>query len=826
MNPAPPPSLIIHGHFYQPPRENPWTEEVERQPPAGPYHDWNARIAAECYTPNGWARLLDGAGRIARLINNYAWISFDVGPTLFRWLDRGAPETAQRLLEADRDSRARLRDHGNALAHPYVHAILPLAEARDRRTLVRWGLAEFRFRFGRDAEGMWLPEAAVDRATLQVLAEHGIRFAILAPTQASHVRAIGDQAWREVGAGGIDPGRPYRYRLPDGGSIALFFYHQDLSRGIAFEGLLQSPERFADAVIGAFRQPSQPLLIVCTDGESYGHHTPGGERALATLIARQASGSEVAMTNFGAYLDTHPPTHEVLIREPSSWSCAHGVERWRSDCGCSAGGEPGWSQAWRRPLRSAIQELQQALSEVFEEAASRYLTDVWAARDDYIRVVLDRSPSSLETYFGQHARGPLSEVDRSAVLRLLEMQRHALTMETSCGWFFADISGIETVQNLRHAARAIDLASPFTTRRLEWQFVTALQAARSNIPLERDGRRIWEVHVRKARVDASRIATLYAARSLIDPQPDPCPLYAFVIRRLALERRPLAHGIQVGCGLNIESSLTLEREDVGVVARWSDASGFAGYVVPWQGEADLQRWHDALDARSEPVAGYPQATRVSLAILAPEEREEILTGLYAARGEEWHKGYEELAARTRRLLTEFLNEGLPVPGPLKAPAQFLLARELEACFREWLSGSGVHAHRPLAALADDARRLGLTAPHRMRGAISEALAASMRRLRDRPDLETFRTMREILDLADRLGCALDEARLLPAMDDLMAHAVPSLVERALESMAREDYDLAAALLRLGERLGFATEGPRARLNPIEQRLAADPGLWP
>ncbi|HZY31558.1 MAG TPA: DUF3536 domain-containing protein, partial [Candidatus Methylomirabilis sp.] len=557
MSPAAPASLIVHGHFYQPPRENPWTEEVEREASAAPYHDWNERIAAECYTPNGWARLLDGEERIVRLINNYAAISFDIGPTLFRWFERHTPETYRRIIQGDRESRSRHGGHGGALAHPYVHAILPLTDLRDRSTLVKWGIADFQRRFGRKSDGMWLPETAVDLATLQLLADHGIRFTILAPSQAVRFRPSGQGNWIEVGPEGIDPGRPYRCVLPGGGSMALFFYDSALSRAVAFEGLLQGPDHLAGRIMEASR-PSPPRLhILCTDGESYGHHTPFGERALAALVARQGTSNDLPITNFGAYLEGHPPDHEVVIREGSAWSCAHGLGRWKEDCGCSTGSQPGWRQGWRVSLRAALDGLRGELHQIFEEHGDKYLTDAWGARDGYIDLILDRNPRTVEAFVMQHARRSLSTEERSAVLQLLEMQRHALLMQTSCGWFFDDISGIEPVQDLRHAARAIELASPFTTENIEARFLTELQSARSNLPIERDGRRIWEVHVRTARVPLTRLAALYAARSLVDELPDPCHVHAFTLHRLALERQPITGGTIVVGGVDVRSVLTL-----------------------------------------------------------------------------------------------------------------------------------------------------------------------------------------------------------------------------------------------------------------------------
>lgn len=828
MSHPPSEALIVHGHFYQPPRENPWTDSVEQQPSASPYHDWNARIAAECYTANAWARLLDEEGRITGLINNYAGISFDIGPTLFRWLERHAPQTTRRIIQADRESLTRSDGHGNAIAHPYVHAILPLTDPRDRSTLVKWGIDEFRSRFGREPEGMWLPETAVDLATLQLLADHGIRFTLLAPSQAARFRHMGQDRWLEVGREGIDPGHPYRCVLPNGGSIDLFFYDAVLSRAIAFEGLLQSPDRLVGRLTEASRHTSRPLIILCTDGESYGHHTSFGERALGALLARQPAPGHLVISNLGAYLERHPPVREAVIRERSSWSCAHGVERWRADCGCSTGGEEGWRQGWRAHLRAAIDELREELHRVFAERGAEYFSDVWAARDGYIRLILDRTASSLEAYFGEHAHRVLSTEGRTAALRLLEMQRHALLMQTSCGWFYADISGVEPVQNLKHAARAIEIASVFTTKNIEGRFLTQLQAAGSNVPAERDGRRIWEVHVRSARVGFTRPAALYATRALVETPPDPCSLYAFEVHRLALERRPIVRGMEVGGGVEVRSSLTLEGEEIGFILRWSDTEGMVGHLFPWKGEEELERWREAFTVTREgaPLADHPQAVAISMKMFSQEERREILMALYRGRGEELQKGYDELAAQTRTLLLAYFDEGLAVPEPLRVPTEYLLGRDLEARLKEWLSGGSDDDHRALLAVADEARRLGLRQKDRLQNLLSAAIIARMRQLREGPDLERLRAVQDVLGLADRVSCSAEQGEVIPLMHEILAHEVPPLIDLLLQTGSRAQYDLISALLRLGERFGFATKEFRERLRPIEERLAAEPDLWP
>jgi len=374
--------LCIHGHFYQPPRENPWLEVIEQQDGARPYHDRNERITVECYAANTASRILDQHGLIERIVNNYAGISFDFGPTLLSWLESHAPEVYEALREADRESQRRFSGHGSALAQAYNHLILPLATARDKHTQVLWAIADFTYRFGRAPEGMWLPETAVDLETLAILAEHGIRFTILAPRQAQRVRDIQGKEWRDVTGERIDPTTAYAVRLPSGKSIAAFFYHGSIAQAVAFENLLRSGDSLAHRLHQIFSaEPPWPQLAhIATDGESYGHHHRFGEMALAYALQVIEGRNLARLTNYGEFLERYPPRHEVEVVENSSWSCAHGVERWRGDSGCSSGAHPEWRQTWRAPLRQALDWLRDTVAPLFEERAGRFLRDPWEAR--------------------------------------------------------------------------------------------------------------------------------------------------------------------------------------------------------------------------------------------------------------------------------------------------------------------------------------------------------------------------------------------------------------------------------------------------------------
>lgn len=513
--------LCIHGHFYQPPRENPWLETVELQESAFPYHDWNERVTRECYGPNSRARLEGGSGTILKLINNYEYMNFDFGPTLLSWLERAHPWIYEQILAADRSSRIRFDGHGNAMAQVYNHLIMPLASTRDKLTQIRWGLADFEHRFGRPAEGMWLAETAVDLETLALMAREGLRYTILAPTQAKAVRSLENPRgqWKEVPLGTMDTTRPYRVVLDQSGHLYMdvFFYDSAISKAVAYEKILASGEAFLgrieSAIPGGRKGPS--LVNVATDGESYGHHFKFGDMALAWLFEHLKNQEDLQFTNYAWFLDRFPPRMEVQIWEDSSWSCAHGVERWRSDCGCSVGGRPGWNQAWRKPLRKAMDWLAAELSAVFEEQGGAIFRNPWETRDDYVRILLDSSPENREGFLiGHAAKDHLDAAGRVKALELLESQRMALYMFTSCGWFFDDISGLEASQVLMYAGKAMDLVKPWTKSDLEAAFMSRLTAAKSNRPDFRDGASIFARRIKRNRMTPARIAAHYGMETM------------------------------------------------------------------------------------------------------------------------------------------------------------------------------------------------------------------------------------------------------------------------------------------------------------------------
>ncbi|WP_317890944.1 DUF3536 domain-containing protein [Granulicella arctica] len=571
--------ICIHGHFYQPPRENPWLETVEVQDSAAPYHDWNDRITAECYAPNGASRITDAQNEIVRIVNNYARMSFNFGPTLLSWLNDKAPRTYRMILDADKFSAARYSGHGSAIAQVYNHIIMPLASERDAITQIRWGIADFVHRFDRKPEGMWLAETAVNRAVLDLMAREGIKFTILAPNQCARVRKLppatsaptetASEPWTSTTDATVDPTHPYLVKLDEGRSIAVFFYDGPGSRAIAFEGLLNSGDEFGRRLLGGLH-PNSPdpavaqLSHVATDGESYGHHHKHGEMALSYAMHWIDEKSTATLTNYGEFLDKFPPTWEAEVEENTSWSCVHGVERWRSNCGCN-GGKQDWNQEWRKPLREALDYLRDATAPLAEALATDLLKDLWAARDAYIEVVLDRSRGTIDRFFIEHETRVLNPVERITVLSLLELERHAQLMYTSCGWFFDEISGIETVQIIAYAGRVLQLASELfgaPGAALEPEFLRILSTAKSNVPDLRDGAEVYRRYVTGMKIGLEQVGAHYAISSIFRNYPEDGELFCFDLHRDAYEVFASGRG-KVALGrAQIRSRITEETEEI------------------------------------------------------------------------------------------------------------------------------------------------------------------------------------------------------------------------------------------------------------------------
>ncbi|MDP3544515.1 MAG: DUF3536 domain-containing protein [Elusimicrobiota bacterium] len=658
----------VHGHFYQPPRENPWTGAVERQPSAGRDHDWNARIARECYVPNGEARVVDSEGRITDIVDNYAWMSFNFGPTLLAWLETAHPHGYARLLTADRESAARLDGHGNALAQAFHHSILPLASHRDRLTEIRWGLADFKKRFGRDAEGLWLPECATDDATMAAVAAEGVKFVILEPHQADAVRPLSGGVFKSA-SDALRPGTPYQWT--DGKSVlAVFFYDGPLSRSVAFERAMSDSNAFAGRVVSRLPPTAEDALaLLATDGESYGHHESFAEMGLAHFLRYALPAKGVTPVNLGWWLAKHPPRHEVRLREGgTSWSCPHGVERWRSACGCGA--VEGASLDWRAPLRAALEGLREKFSALYEKEAKGLLLDPWAARDAYVSVVLDRSEANVAAFLARHAPSARDEAARVRALTFLELQRHSLMMFTSCGWFFDQLSRIEPVQVLLYAARALELARSLGAD-YEAGFVAELK----------DEGGVWEKLVKTQIVTPDHVAAHYAVSLLFEDQPP-----AFVHHHRAdSERftRRVEGGITVAAG---RSSFY----DGCTGAHWTRT--FFAAVLKGQrvqafvcsGDLPDDRFDSLLHAAAGGTeAALPPGRLFLLRDLRPDEREKVLTTVLKRRLTRWEAAGRDQLEDALTLAEQFRGLDLPLPPGLDEETSLSLGHALSDAARRF-----------------------------------------------------------------------------------------------------------------------------------------------
>lgn len=753
--------LCIHGHFYQPPRENAWLEEIEIQDSAFPFHDWNSRISAECYSPNALARVLDGNKDLIDLASNYARISFNFGPTLLSWMEKREPEVYQAVLEADRVSRGRFGGHGGAIAQAYNHMILPLANARDKVTQVKWGIRDFEKRFGRRPEALWLAETACNTETLEVLADEGMKFVILAPGQCKRVRKIGEEKWQEVGAG-VDPKRAYLCNLPSGKQIALFFYDGPISQGIAFSDTLSSGEKFASRLLSTYNSGEEAQLMnIATDGETYGHHQKFAEMALAYCLKKVEETPDVELTVYGEFLAKHPPVYEAQIVENSSWSCFHGVERWRADCGCNSGMKPGWNQKWRGPLRSALDGVRDEMIKTFESVGAQYFKNPWDARNDYIDLILDRSLDAQHKFFLKHATEKAWN-DRPTALMLLEMQRNAMLMYTSCGWFFDEISGIETVQIMQYAARAIELNRVITGVDLEPGFTEALALAPSNLKDLKNGAAVYERYVKPQAMPIEKIALEHVVSLLADETVNPKKAYECEV--LAYEPTKLtAPGFHLSYGdITLKSVTTLleRRMHFAVFQR-----GAAEFLCAAGAEGTMDK--NAVFARLEELfaAGkYDECAsfirqafekNYPLVSMFQDVRRKVVDLVLRKMDEETDKKFTEVFEAQYPVVRGLQLIGAPVPKPFLTAAEFVLTADLKAEFRA--ADVDVNA---VEELMEDVKTLGLdVSKGPVRDAVTEKLTLlAFAFARNPSDKACALKLVEFLNYADIFGFEPDTVK--------------------------------------------------------------------
>lgn len=789
----------IHGHFYQPPRENAWLETVELQDSAAPFHDWNERINHECYAPNASARILDNEGSIIKIINNYAYISFNLGPTLLSWMEVADFETYQSILKADKLSQERYGGHGSALAQVHGHLILPLCNRQDKETQVIWGIEDFQHRFGRMPEGIWLAETAVDTETLEVLAEQGIKFTILAPRQAKAIRKINHEHWSQLGHATVDPRRPYLCKLPSGKEITLFFYDGNVSQGVAFEGLLNNGSAFAHRIINTLDSNDEAQLAhIATDGESYGHHHRHGEMALASCLNHIEENTSIQLTNYGQYLELFPPTYEVQIHENSSWSCVHGVERWRSNCGCNTGGNHGWTQLWRHPLRATLNWLRDELIPIYEQEAGKLLKDIWAARNAYIQVILNRNEAAVDRFIEKYCIRNINTKEKTQLLRLLELQRNAMLMFTSCGWFFDEISGIETNQILQYANRAIHYANQVASIDLHQAFINKLEQAPSNV--HENGAVSYRKNVIPARVNLKRVGMHYAASSLFEKYPKKLELFNYIAESEVLDTlRAGNQRLSIG-RTTVRSKITHSEKFFSFAVLYLGQQNIIGNISLDMSSNDFEQMRQEVTTafRSTDLGQaivvmqtYFGSERFTIWHLFRDEKRKILQKITDRSLKNVESAFREIYNDNYQLMTGMLQSDIPVPKAYLSAVEFVVNKDLRDYFeQEFLF------IRDLKRLVRELKKWNITLSDKasFKLAAEERLHYEMKKLVhvDIP-LENLRTTNTILSILQKIDIDLD----IWKSQNLFFSTAKSFQKREREFQSEE---WKAAFLSLGDLL--------------------------
>jgi alpha-amylase/alpha-mannosidase (GH57 family) len=797
-------SLVIHGHFYQPPRENPWTEVVEPEPSAAPFHDWNERIYQECYRANGNARVVSTQGRIEAIENNYLYLSFNFGPTLLSWMEKEHPFGYSRILAADKESVAMRHGHGNAIAQGYNHCILPLCNERDRLTQIRWGLREFQHRFGREAESIWLPETACNDAVLGSCIDEGMRYIILAPGQCLRVRKKGAAAWDMKENSDVDPGRAYQYFHRDGSgrSLALFFYDGPIARSLAFgEGLRSSQDLIG--VIGRAEKGDNRVVHVATDGESYGHHTKWGDRTLAYALKHEAAAKDYLITNYAEYLDRFPPLWEAEIKpgpggEGTAWSCAHGVGRWIRDCGCQTGGEPNWNQKWRSPLRQALDQLRDFSVHCFEEAAQGLLTDPWDARNDFISVILEPSDASRRRFLARHAPRELSADESVRALSLLDMQRQAMLMYTSCAWFFTDISGIETVQILKYACRLMDDLSELGFKPPRKEFLAILDLAHSNVAEHGSGAQLFRNMVEPSKVGTDRLTAHLAISSLVDEsEAGIFGCYDYIFSNLSRENLGTTR-LSTG-RVTLKNRLTGRAHETMFAAAHLGGIDFHCCVSRFESEVVLAESAERVAAQFKRGLIPPllRSMREEFGVrefglenLMASQRDRIARAVFGSLVQELSEEYRRVYQENRRYLEMFQVAGFSLPPELRTAAEYTLSRQFEDEIRAQRLSHDPSAYQEAVRIVEDANRQRLhidrsVANELFEGMITDAVRLGM----DSPDSTLLKRAISLIKLTRKLG-------IQPNLD----RAQESAVRSQDQLHAPEDLSRLADLLYLDPQL--------------------------
>ena len=812
--------LTIHGHFYQPPRENPWLEAIELQDSALPKHDWNERVNAECYNPNSVSKIVDNRNRILDVVNNYERMSFNFGPTLLSWMENHAPLTYDRVIKADVKSVLEHDGHGNAIAQVYNHMIMPLANENDKQTQVKWGIKDFVYRFGRQPEGMWLAETAVDDDTLRVLVENGIKFTILSPYQAQRIKPINDSNWQDVSWGNIDPARSYRYYIKSapGKYIDLFFYDGAISKSVAFDELLKDGNKFIKRLkegISQSRNYNQ-LINIATDGESYGHHTKFGDMALAYVLKVKAEDEGFVLTNYAEFLDKFKSDWEVDIKQASSWSCFHGVGRWKEDCGCSTGGHAGWNQKWRKPLRDAFDYLRDELIVLYENEAKKYFkNDPWATRNAYIDVILDRSERVIKRFQQDNFKTELSAEEKVRAMELLEIQRQAMLMYTSCGWFFSEISGIETTQIMKYAARAMQLASNFTNKDYETKFLEILSQAQSNFKEYGNGKDIFERFVKPSIVTTKQIASLWAISSLYQDFDDEEDVYCYRIKRNSYKKVQKGNANFVIGHIEVNSKVTLEKSNVVFVLMQYQCGDFHCAIKEFSSEAEYTRIQKEL-VRIFMLNPFTEIIRAideyfgmeyfTLKDIFIEERRKILQILLKDKMDKFAQTYKELYIEGKGSIYQMQSLGLSIPDEFKLAAGYTLARQFNNLMSESKSYLDPQIIQQAADINFEAKNIGIEIDKQPTAKLfSHKLLQNINRLASSIEIHQAEATLEIFDFIEKLDLKVDIAEAQNTYFNKIYHEVGDYIENIKDFKNESDKEFVEMLLNIGKKLNINTD---------------------
>ena len=752
--------ITIHGHFYQPPRENPWTEQIELQPSAQPFHNWNARINKECYKANCFARILNSENLIENIINNFQYISFNIGPTLMKWIKENSKETYYKILEADKNSIELYSGHGNAIAQVYNHTILPLAKNKDKHTQILWGIEDFKTHFKREPEAIWLAETAVNQDTIDVLVEFNLKYIILSPFQACKVRPLGKKKWTDVSTGNIDITMPYKQYSRDGRSINIFFYNHTISSAIGFEHLLTNSYLLVEKFQQFIWDANRPILIsTCTDGESYGHHEKFGEMCLAHFIKHSSQKHGLTLTNYGQFLELYKPTHEVQIKsgfqgEGTAWSCAHGVGRWIRNCGCSDGGYPSWNQHWRTPLREAFNWLHDQILKAYQIKASHLLKDLQQAKNSYINIISNRNPENRREFLKKFCtKKNITDHESALIFRFMEALYQCQLLFTSCAWFFADISGLEPIQNLKYAARAIQLIKIYLKNDLENDFLNKLIFIKSNNASQGTAKDIYNKEVKSSIINYKMIVSNYAIVSFILNEFKPRKIYNYNIEPVNHEQRkninkPLEKGM-----VWLHDNYTGEKLGYIYFLFPKSIRNMRCYTL--NNKENFEFNITTIETIEQEISILTNEKYYTIKDLFTDNREQIIKLAFSKQMKQTEKMLDKLYDKNIELLETFYETRLPIPKILKTLCEYVYSNKIDNTLIKQDSQS--LESEKIAETFKYANRLGFNVKsEKIQKDIDRLFKNQLYLLENGPNNEDYvKNILEILNLADSLSLSLD-----------------------------------------------------------------------